>query len=74
VFSAIEQRRELHGITSRVAVSYVEIFGEYVSDLLRGGARCGNSKASAQVMMVVVVMMMMTSEDDICLIVAATSR
>jgi kinesin family protein 5 len=35
-------------IESRLFVSYVEVFGEHVIDLLRGGVRCGHSKVAAQ--------------------------
>ena len=31
-------------IESRIGVSYVEVFGDTVSDLLKMGARCGHSK------------------------------
>jgi kinesin family protein 5 len=50
VFSAIEFRREnvKLDLDMRVTVSYVEIYGETVSDLLSLGARCGQSKVSAQ--------------------------
>ena len=48
VMQAMRSRRLDNNIESRLSVSYVEIFGEYVSDLLRHGARCGNSKAASQ--------------------------
>lgn len=48
IFAAIEQRRRVNGIDSEVSVSYVEVFGDEVSDLLKRGARCGHSKVAAQ--------------------------
>lgn len=43
IFGAIEDRK-IQGIEARVYVSYVEIFGHEVFDLLRGGAPVANSK------------------------------
>lgn len=37
-------RERSHDIESQLSISYVEIFGENVIDLLRGGVRCGHSK------------------------------
>lgn len=48
LLSAIETRQRASGIESELFVSYVEIFGDQVSDLLRQGARCGHSKVAAQ--------------------------
>ena len=48
IFAALERRRWLNGIESEVSVSYVEVFGDEVSDLLKRGARCGQSKVAAQ--------------------------
>lgn len=47
VFHAVEKRSTL-GVTCNLYVSYVEVFGDQVSDLLRGGAAVGHSKVSAQ--------------------------
>jgi len=47
VLTAIGNRSEL-GLVSEISVSYVEIYGETISDLLKHGARCGNSKVAAQ--------------------------
>jgi len=48
IFTAIETRRKLDRIDAQVCVSYIEIFGDQVSDLLTYGARCGHSKVSSQ--------------------------
>jgi hypothetical protein len=48
IFGAIEERRRVNGIHTTLAVSYVEIYGDHVSDLLQHGARCGHSQVSAQ--------------------------
>ncbi len=48
IFAALEQRRRVNGIESEISVSYVEVFGDEVSDLLKHGARCGQSKVAAQ--------------------------
>jgi hypothetical protein len=48
IFAAMETRVRSNDIHSVLAVSYVEIFGNEVSDLLKFGARCGNAAASAQ--------------------------
>ena len=45
---ATQQREEYGLISSSISMSYVEIFGEHVIDLLRGGIRCGHSKVAAQ--------------------------
>ena len=44
---AVFYRRQL-GIETSIGVSYVEVFGDTVTDLLRNGARCGHSKAASQ--------------------------
>lgn len=48
IFNAIEERKQKFSVNSQLAVSYIEIFGEHVSDLLKNGARCGQSKVSSQ--------------------------
>lgn len=48
IFRAVQQRRREAGVEATVSVSYVEIFGDEVSDLLRFGARCGHSKVASQ--------------------------
>ena len=47
VFKAVADRQKL-GITSTLAVTYIEIFGDFVSDLLRNGARVGQSQVASQ--------------------------
>lgn len=47
VLTAIQNRYVVNNIESRLAISYIEIFGDEVSDLLRGGRRCGNSTAAS---------------------------
>lgn len=48
ILAAIKQRKEINGIDSVLTVAYVEIYGDQVSDLLRFGARCGQSKVASQ--------------------------
>lgn len=48
IFTAMKQRYDQHGIVSEVAISYVEIFGDQITDLLKNGSRCGHSKAASQ--------------------------
>lgn len=48
IFTAIDTRRRLDRIDAQVCVSYIEVFGDQVSDLLTYGARCGHSKVSSQ--------------------------
>lgn len=49
VLSAISHpSRAALGLSATVAVSYVEIFGDLVSDLLQHGSRCGHSKVASQ--------------------------
>ena len=50
IFQAIKQRSSSGNsiIHAEVKVSYVEVFGDEVSDLLKYGARCGQSKVAAQ--------------------------
>jgi len=50
IFDAIETRKANHifSIDSTLHVSYVEIYGDVVTDLLRGGVRCGQSQVAAQ--------------------------
>lgn len=48
IFHALQQRRLVNGIDAQISVSYVEVFGDEVSDLLKRGARCGHSKVAAQ--------------------------
>ena len=40
--------RSAMGITSAVSVSYVEVFGQDMTDLLRGGQRVGQSRVAGQ--------------------------
>jgi kinesin family member 5 len=46
IIHAIDSRRSL-GIEAELFVSYVEIYGDTVSDLLRNGQRCGHSKTAS---------------------------
>jgi hypothetical protein len=46
IIHAIDSRRSL-GIEADLTVTYVEIYGDTVSDLLRNGQRCGHSKTAA---------------------------
>jgi kinesin family protein 5 len=48
ILTAMENRRDTFGIESSIGVSYVEVFGDQVSDLLKHGARCGQSKVASQ--------------------------
>mmetsp|Transcript_35773 Transcript_35773/g.46101 ORF Transcript_35773/g.46101 Transcript_35773/m.46101 type:complete len:608 (+) Transcript_35773:40-1863(+) len=47
VLIAMKEKRKM-GIEASITVSYVEVFGDEVTDLLHNGARCGHSKVSAQ--------------------------
>ncbi len=44
IFEAVEKRRRCDGISSNLSLSYIEVFGDQVTDLLRHGARVGHSK------------------------------
>lgn len=46
IFAAAADRKRALGVTSKIAVSYVEIFGDEMTDLLRGGAPVGNSRVA----------------------------
>jgi kinesin family protein 5 len=48
ILTAIEKRRNSFTIDSQMSVSYVEIFGDSIFDLLKNGEKCGHSKVSAQ--------------------------
>jgi kinesin family protein 5 len=48
VLEAVRERERDHGIRCTLSVSYVEIYGNDVSDLLQGGQRVGQSKVAAQ--------------------------
>ena len=47
VFVAAEQRMAL-GIECQLSVSYVEVYGNDVTDLLKNGELCGTNKVSSQ--------------------------
>lgn len=47
VFSAIDARRAV-GIEAEVAMSYVEVYGQEVYDMLRGGIAVGQSRVAGQ--------------------------
>jgi len=48
VLDGIVHRKKHCGIEGNLAVSYVEVYGDTVSDLLKTGARVGHNKASSQ--------------------------
>jgi len=50
IFQAVEYRKQNLNLTidTEVAISYVEIYGDSVNDLLRNGKSCGQNKVSAQ--------------------------
>lgn len=48
ILTAMKQRKEVNNIDSILTVAYVEIYGDQVSDLLKYGARCGQSKVASQ--------------------------
>ena len=48
IFTFIEARRRKGLFDFSISASYVENFGDSVSDLLRGGKSCGRSKVAAQ--------------------------
>ncbi len=50
IFQAIEYRKNNLNLKfkTEIAVSYIEIFGDSVTDLLREGKSCGQSKVAAQ--------------------------
>lgn len=48
ILAALQRRRELNGIESTLSVSYVEIYGDQITDLLKNGSRCSHSKVSSQ--------------------------
>jgi len=50
VLLAIERRKDnsVKTFESKLSLSYIEIYGDEVSDLLRGGAQCFHSKVAAQ--------------------------
>uniref|UniRef100_A0A7S2WFN9 Kinesin motor domain-containing protein n=1 Tax=Rhizochromulina marina TaxID=1034831 RepID=A0A7S2WFN9_9STRA len=47
VVAAVQTRRSA-GLEARLFVSYVQVYGNEVTDLLKGGAPCGHSKVAAQ--------------------------
>lgn len=50
IFKALDFRRRAlkHGISADLSVSYIEVFGNEVNDLLNNSKPCGQSRASAQ--------------------------
>ena len=48
ILDAAASRASLHGITSTISVSYVEVYGQEMTDLLRGGAPVGQSRVAGQ--------------------------
>ncbi len=43
-----DSRRASLGLESSLSISYIEIYGDFVCDLLKGGERVGHSKVAAQ--------------------------
>jgi kinesin family protein 5 len=50
IFDALEYRKKhlALDIDARVSLSYIEIYGDEISDLLKKGATCGQSRVAAQ--------------------------
>jgi kinesin family protein 5 len=50
IFEAVEYRKKSLNLKfdAEIAISYIEIFGDSVTDLLREGRSCGQSKVAAQ--------------------------
>lgn len=48
IFQALDDKRQKGYLDLDLSISYVEIYGDQVTDLLRFGQRCGHSKAAAQ--------------------------
>lgn len=48
IFHGMKVKKEQSNIESTLSVAYVEIYGDQVSDLLKFGARCGQSKVASQ--------------------------
>jgi hypothetical protein len=48
ILFAVQSRKEYNHIDSVLSVSYVEIYGDQITDLLKNGSRCSQAKASAQ--------------------------
>jgi kinesin family protein 5 len=48
ILNAVAAREKDSGIVSRLAVSYIEIFGDQVGDLLNGGEQITQNRAAAQ--------------------------
>lgn len=48
VFDALAERQLVHGCEVELTISYVEIYGQEVIDLLRGGRLVGQSRVAAQ--------------------------
>jgi hypothetical protein len=48
ILTAMLKRKRVNGIDAILSISYVEIHGDYILDLLKVGQRCTCSKASSQ--------------------------
>jgi kinesin family member 5 len=48
ILEAVKEKLTKGYLETALAVSYVEVYGDQVTDLLKHGQRCGHSKASAQ--------------------------
>ena len=48
ILTALGQRQCVNKIQSKLTVSYVEIFGDQIFDLLKSGAPCGQSKVAGK--------------------------
>ena len=48
VLEAMRERQENHGVASQLSLSYVEVFGDEVNDLLNEGHPVGQNRSAAQ--------------------------
>ena len=48
IFEAIRAKTIKSNFTIQLSVSYIEIYGDQVTDLLKNGEKCGHSKVAAQ--------------------------
>jgi hypothetical protein len=48
ILTAIHRRKEENVIQSHLSISYVEIYGDHITDLLKNGSKCSHSKVSSQ--------------------------
>jgi len=48
IFQAVNEKNEKKFLQVELYVSYIEIYGDQITDLLRNGTKCGHSKVAAQ--------------------------